>query len=190
MSTKRAYLTFDDGPSEHFTEQILSFLNKEEIKATFFVCGKNVKRHPEILKKIYKEGHSIGNHSYSHSKKLTLRGNISEIAKTSEIIEKTIGILPKLYRAPYGFFVPWIFPYTKTHGMRWVRWGTKGKDWEVRDPIKIANNVLSKDKKNMIILLHDGDGVSDKPDRQATVDSLRLIVDELRARGYSFYPLT
>lgn len=189
MSLKKAYLTFDDGPSVPYTSQILEILKKEEIKATFFVCGKNVERNPDLLKNIVKEGHSIGNHSYSHSRKLTRLGVWSEISKANFSIEKVLGFTPKLYRAPYGEFVPWIYPYTKFNGMRWVRWGTKGKDWEEKDPIRIANNVLKKDKDNLIILLHDGDITSEKVNRSATVEALSLIIDELRARGYGFFPL-
>lgn len=181
-----AYLTFDDGPSEPYTSQILEILKKENIKATFFVCGKNVERLPEILKKVYEAGHAIGNHSYSHSKKLTLLGSWREISKTNTVVRRVIGQEPKLYRAPYGYFMPWILPYILYKRMRLVGWNILGKDWKEQSPQDIANNVLSKERDNLIVLLHDGKNTEENLDRSRTVQALPVIISELRKRGYSF----
>ena len=106
---KIAYLTFDDGPSPNITPKILDILQEENIKASFFVIGKKVKEQPNIVKRIYEEGHFIGNHSYSHDNSLLYKSKesfLSEIQKTDIEIGKAIGIENYhsfLFRFPNGF---------------------------------------------------------------------------------------
>src|SRR5580765_718578 len=104
---KKAYLTFDDGPNSNYTPKILDILKENNIKATFFVCGKNVKKNPEILKRIADEGHLIGNHSYSHSLLKSIIFFSPEVEKTNNMVKEIVGKTPKFYRAPYGLTMPW-----------------------------------------------------------------------------------
>ncbi|MCT8975230.1 polysaccharide deacetylase [Clostridium sp. CX1] len=99
------YLTFDDGPSSIVTNNILDVLKEQNVKATFFIIGNNVKGSEDVLKRIYKEGHSIGLHTYSHQYKQIYSSEnsfIEEMIKTSEEINRVIGIKPNIIRFPYG----------------------------------------------------------------------------------------
>ncbi len=106
---KIAYLTFDDGPTLKATEKILDILKEEEIKATFFVVGKHVKEHPELVKRAYEEGHYIANHGYHHDNKKLYSSNenfINEIKNTDIEIGKAIGIenyCSHVFRFPNGY---------------------------------------------------------------------------------------
>jgi len=102
---KFVYLTFDDGPTYVVTAKLLDVLKKQNVKATFFVVGKEIEGKESILKRIYNEGHSIGLHTYSHNfKKIYKSTNdfINEMTKTSDKIEQVIGFAPKIIRFPGG----------------------------------------------------------------------------------------
>ena len=104
-SPKFAYLTFDDGPTYVVTDALLDVLKKENVKATFFVVGKEIEGKESILKRMYDEGHSIGLHTYSHNFKKIYRSTeafIEEMRKTSNKIEEVTGFAPKIIRFPGG----------------------------------------------------------------------------------------
>lgn len=111
-SEKVAYLTFDDGPTTSVTPKILDILKEENIKASFFVIGKYVDSHPEIVKRAYEEGHYIANHGYSHNNSILYKSSesfISEVKKTDLAIGKAIGVedyCSHLFRFPNGFMAP------------------------------------------------------------------------------------
>ena len=112
---KKAYLTFDDGPTTKATSKILDILKKENVKATFFVVGKHVKEHPELVKREYEEGHYIANHGYNHDNKLLYKNMDSfknEIILTDLEISKAIGIdnyCSHIFRFPNRLYVSYIF---------------------------------------------------------------------------------
>lgn len=109
---KVVYLTFDDGPNSLVTPKILDILEKKNIKATFFVIGKNVEQHPEIVKRAYEEGHYIANHGYDHDNKKMYKNKesfIDEIEKTDLAISNAIGVeyyCSHVFRFPNGFMSP------------------------------------------------------------------------------------
>lgn len=105
MNQKIIYLTFDDGPSTIVTNYILDVLKEQQVKATFFIVGNNIKGSEAILKRIYNEGHSIGLHTYSHKYNQIYSSEnsfIQEMKRTSEEINKVLGIKPNIIRFPYG----------------------------------------------------------------------------------------
>ena len=106
---KRDLLTFDDGPAEQFTEQVLEILREHQVPATFFVCGKNVEKHPDLLRRIVAEGHEVGNHTYSHLFVYfkSRRRMAEEIDHTQAIIEKVIGFRPKILSAALWSALVW-----------------------------------------------------------------------------------
>ena len=182
-------LTFDDGPSPD-TLPILDFLRCENIKATFFLIGREVEKYPEIVKRIVAEGHEIGNHSYSHpiylfcSPAKTWR----ELRKTQEIIKTVSGVAPKIARPPCGVRTPVYFAAAKKLGLQTVQWSDAGFDWKKIAAARIAEKVLETVGKDSIILLHDGDDTL-KNHRRETVKSLPLIVEGLRLKNLSIVPL-
>jgi len=150
MSQKlKIQLTFDDGPNE-YTLKILKTLKEFDIKATFFVVGKNCQKFPEILKEIVKEGHSIGNHSFSHSIKFFFDFK-REIERTNEIIKKIAGIETKIFRPPFGFLPFWIKNYLLKRNYQIVMWDLDSKDWKE----KIDPKIFQKIKPGSILLFHD-----------------------------------
>jgi len=183
---KKIYLTFDDGPSL-FTSQILDILKEYSIKATFFVCGKNVERYPKIAKRIVNEGHAIGNHSYYHSK---IRSStpllLKDIKKTSEIILKITGVRSKIFRPPWGIVTPWLKRYLLNNGLKLILWNIEAHDWKKPAAKIISQRILSKVKSHSIILLHDGDGIKKNSNRFQTVLALPLIIKELKDKGFIF----
>ena len=116
---KIAYLTFDDGPTTKATGKILDILQQEDIKATFFVVGKHVKEHPELVKREYEEGHYIANHGYNHNNKLLYKDMDSfrnEIVSTDLEISKAIGIenyCSHIFRFPNRLYVSYILQTKK-----------------------------------------------------------------------------
>jgi peptidoglycan-N-acetylglucosamine deacetylase len=183
-------LSFDDGPAPPFTEQILDLLRARGITATFFVCGKNVERHPDVLRRIRAEGHSVGNHTYSHPF-LCLRARRrigEEIDRTQEAVRKITGEPPSLFRPPYG--VRWfgLRQVLRERGLRMVMWSDSGLDWK-QGAEAIASTALKNLRPGAILLLHDGHGVlpPEAVDRSATVRALPRIIDSaLGAGGFSF----
>lgn len=191
---RRVALTFDDGPTPPFTEQILDILRDRKVPATFFVCGKNVERFPEILRRIRAENHTIGNHTYSHPfLYFRSRARIAEeIDRTQTTIEKVIGQPPKLFRPPYG--VRWfgLFPLLRERGIRTIQWSDTGFDWESKNgPAAIVRLTLRSLGGGSVILLHDGHNAlpPNEVDRSNTVAALPAIIEGAEQAGFRFVPL-
>ena len=184
-------LTFDDGPTTPFTEQILDTLRKYNVPATFFVCGKNVERHPDILRRIHAEKHSIGNHTYSHPFLCVKRqGRIAEeIDRTQAVIEGLTGRRPKIFRPPFGIRWFGLFPLLRERGIEDVQWSDAGFDWINRNsPAEIARLALRRLRPGSVILLHDGHDTlpAGRCDRSRTVAALPAIIEGARKAGFSF----
>ncbi|HEY0427798.1 MAG TPA: polysaccharide deacetylase family protein [Pyrinomonadaceae bacterium] len=182
-------LTFDDGPSAD-TEKLLDVLRENNIKAVFFMVGKQVKKFPETARRIVAEGHEIGNHSHSHKILLfcSRRRIEYEIYKAQETITNTTGIAPRFIRPPCGVRTPTFFKTAWELKLQAIQWSVAGFDWKRRTAKQIADAVLRKTKAGSIILLHDGDSEG-KSDRQATVEAIPLILKGLEARNLRILPL-
>lgn len=179
--------TFDDGPHEIYTPQLLTILAREELKATFFLLGKHVEKYPEIVKRIHSEGHEIGNHSFNHSflPLYTKRYVKLQIETTSALIEKTVGSTPTYFRPPMGFFTPSVLDAISESGMTAVVGEVYPRDPYKPGVDKIVERVLSRIKPGSIIIMHDS-GTFGKIDRSQTVAAVSIIIDTLRERGYRF----
>ena len=191
---RRVALTFDDGPAEPFTGQILDILRDHQVPATFFCCGKNVERFPDLVRRMEAEGHTVGNHTYSHPLfYLKRRSTIeSELDRTQGAIQKTVGNPPRLFRPPYG--VRWfgLFPALGERGLTDVQWSDTGYDWIRRySPPDIARKALARLAPGAVILLHDGrePRAPEEVDASATVAALPAIIQGGRASGFSFVPV-
>lgn len=185
---KRIILTIDDGPHPFYTPQILKILREYKIPAIFFVCGKNIKRYPEVLKMIHDAHQTIGNHTFSHSFIKTILGlNFQEIVATQELIEQVAPGGRKLYRPPWGIIPFWLTIKLKKIGFKIIKFDIVGYDWQKNISAKaISENISKKAKNGGIILLHDGKEASKNVNRQSTVDSLPLVIVTLRKKGYEF----
>lgn len=174
---KKVALTFDDGPNEVYTPMLLDGLQKRGAKASFFVLGEHVELYPEIIERMQKEGHLIGNHTYSH---IQLSNNNreqykAELIKTSELIQGITGKEVNYVRPPYG---SWDKSFEKELNMFPVLWNIDPVDWCSTDAQCIARKVIRNTKENAIILMHDN--------YQSSVEAALQVVDILQKQGYHF----
>ncbi|MDP9726316.1 peptidoglycan/xylan/chitin deacetylase (PgdA/CDA1 family) [Priestia aryabhattai] len=179
-------LTFDDGPSA-YTISILDILKRYNISATFFVVGSEVKKFPDIIQRIYREKHIIGNHTWNHPDITTLSRNElwKEINSTNIQIKKIIGHSPDLFRPPYSSINDKNADAIKKFGMTSVLWNVDSKDWQEKSPSSIQKNVILGIKKKSLIVMHDGDQYGSGP-RDQIVTSLPEIITYLLKNNYRF----
>jgi len=182
-------LTFDDGPGAD-TPQILAALKDAGCRATFFLCGANVERYPELVRLIVSDGHEIGNHTYSHPRLLgRTPGKIFlEIDRAQRVIEHHTGAKPALFRPPYGLRWFGLFPILRQQQLKAVMWSVNGKDWKIPAE-QITERVLRQSHPGAIILLHDGVPPRGTGDRQPTVEALPAIL-RILGRSYRFVTIS
>lgn len=181
-------LTFDDGPNEPYTSQIVDYLNSKQIKASFFQVGRCVQLYPELSRKMLADGHMIGNHSLSHvfGKYFSQPGFDRELVATQKIFRQTLGKTPTYFRPPWLWRYPRLFRSLKAHDLQVVS-GEFCHVLEVLQPSaeRIARRAVAKAKSGAIIIFHDGYDARGG-DRTETVAAVKLTVDELVKQGYSF----
>jgi peptidoglycan/xylan/chitin deacetylase (PgdA/CDA1 family) len=195
-ASQEVALTFDDGPNDPYTSQILDILANYHIHATFFLIGKNVELYPDTARRILAEGNVIGNHSYSHhaNHALTEYG-ARDLQKAEQVIFNITGVSPHLYSPPHGKKSPWELEAVKDEGMIEVTWSVSANDQHVLayfgkpTPEIFAKEIVRRTKPGGIILMHDGYGLSHnttQADKSLTVQALPLIIQQLQAKGYRF----
>lgn len=174
---KKIALTFDDGPCAGCTNQLLDGLKKRNVKATFFLIGKNAENNPKLVRRIYEEGHLIGNHTYSHVEitKVSDEEAIQELQKTDQIIWKITGEHVQYMRPPFG---AWQKELESRLEVLPVLWTVDPLDWTTENVEEIVNKVVTETKENDIILLHDC--------YKSSVEAALRIIDDLQKEGYEF----
>ena len=185
-SRRAIALTFDDGPSES-TPALLEILAEHNIPATFFMCGKNTRRCTSIARAVAMAGHEIGNHTDSHprldfhSPEFIYR----ELALAQESIRKTTGIVPRLFRAPYG--VRWfgLKAAQQRLNLLGVMWTVIARDWQWPSP-RISRLLLQHAANGAIFCLHDGRTIERAPDIRATLQAVEYVIPILKERGFHF----
>lgn len=151
-------ITFDDGPNPEFTPKVLHLLRQFGAKATFFCIGQQVENHPDTLKQILADGHSVGNHTYSHSKSFGLFGSEKvkgELRMTKSIVKDLTGLKMNLYRPAFGVTNPQIEKTVKSLGLQSIGWSVRSLDTTSRSEKMILSRITSNVSKGDIILLHD-----------------------------------
>ncbi|MGJ8744078.1 polysaccharide deacetylase family protein [Polaribacter sp.] len=155
---KQIALTFDDGPNEKFTQQVLDLLKKHQATATFFCIGKNIEKHPELVKSILKDGHVIGNHTYSHSNFFgfyNAKKVIIELEKTNALVKSQTHKELNYFRPPFGVTNPAISKAIKHTKHTVFGWNIRSYDTVLKDDKKITSRILKRISPGAIILLHD-----------------------------------
>jgi len=186
-----ACITFDDGPNPVTTPRILDILQREGVRATFFVLGRHADRWPELVKRMADEGHQLGNHGYHH-RKLHRRtpGYVrDDLTRGADAIKRASGVRPRHFRAPHGFRSPWVTPIARSLGERTIGWSLGVWDSARPGADEIVRRTLAGMRAGSILLLHDGDGYDANGDRTQTAEALPRIIDGLRARGFRFVTL-
>ena len=180
-------LTFDDGPDEDYTPQILDILKKYNVKATFFVVGQKVGWNPEIVQREFEEGHEIGNHTFTHIN-VCHRGYSDinkEITKTQEAIKGITGQEPKIFRPPYRAINKEMCSIVKEKNMNVILWSDLDpRDWSNPGVYYITNTILTKAKNGNIILLHDYN--NQRRSTSQTIQALDIFIPILIEKGYKF----
>ena len=179
-------LTFDDGPSES-TPELLDLLDEHEARATFFVCGQNVQRLPGVVREMAARGHEVANHTASHAA-LYLKSGESirqEVVTAQQQIAEVTGVLPSLFRPPYGCRWPGLQGVLQQQNLRLVMWTTIASDWRL-PASRVAEKCARAARPGAILCLHDGRELTVKPDIAATLDAVRVIMPRLRENGYRF----
>jgi peptidoglycan-N-acetylglucosamine deacetylase len=185
-SRRTLALTFDDGPSAS-TPELIHLLEQHSVHATFFMCGRNVRRYPAVARAVAAAGHEVGNHSDTHAMFL-LRSHRSieqEITTAQETLQRTTGMAPRLFRAPFG--IRWYSqgPILKRLGLTDVMWTVIVRDWEWASE-RIKQVVLERAGNGAIICLHDGFQTEPSPDVTAMLDALGMAIPQLKRLGYGF----
>ena len=187
--TKIAYLTFDDGPSVN-TEKILKILNQNNIKASFFLIGKNAEQHRSLVRKEFADGEMVGNHTYSHQ--LNYKEGpeifINDINKCEKVLKFILGpsYNLKLVRFPGGSFGPKLAPFRNAvanAGYRFIDWNDEIGDADGYNlPVKTLLSNLKKYtfQKTVVILMHDAGA------KTTTVKALPQVIKYLKSKGYTF----
>ncbi len=176
---KKVLLTFDDGPHAN-TVKALEVLKKHQVKAIFFVIGKNINGNEAILKQIVADGHHIGNHSFSHHNFIDLWSTkkVTEDFDSSQKLIEQYQPQSQLFRPPYGVTNPNIAKALKTLNMQSIGWNVRSYDTSIKDVEKIKQRVLSQLKPGAIILLHD------RLDFMPEV--LETLIPAIKEKGYGF----
>ena len=194
---KVAYLTFDDGPDDKNTPEILNILKNYGVPATFYVCGNMVEKNPDVLKRIYEEGHAIGNHSYNHNYNELYPSTdnfLKQISDTDEIIKEIIGVRPLIIRTPggrAGMWTPEYEPLMTACGYVEHDWNVSVEDATSKrsspsQMIRFVDEATNKPLKDnaAIILMHSNGG------KENTAAALPGIIELLINKGYNFGVVT
>src|SRR5213595_2433820 len=174
-------ITFDDGPSATLTPKLLDLLAAHHIKTTFFVIGENVAEHPDIVARAAREGHEIGNHSWSHPNfaKMSEEGVRSQLRRTDDAIKNATGKRPTLMRPPYGSLTErekhWIHD---EFGYQIIFWEVDPYDWKRPGPAVVRNRILKETRPGSIVLAHDI--------HPGTIEAMPSALDALEAKGFKF----
>lgn len=184
QASKSILLTFDDGPDEKITPQILERLEKYNVRAVFFVVGCEAEKKPHVVDLILSKGHIVGNHTYSHQlpQMLSFRQYRRDINRCQEIIKIRSGSTPRLYRSPMGRLSVSGLLTAKSLGLKTVLWSIEGGEWGVHkedDAKTIANRLKKNIQQRDIVLLHD--------DNAKMPLILDIILPDLQKRGIDLY---
>jgi peptidoglycan/xylan/chitin deacetylase (PgdA/CDA1 family) len=186
VSRRAIALTFDDGPSES-TPDLLRLLAEHNVPATFFQCGANVERLPEVAREVAQRGHEIGNHSHTHPRFYFRKPAFirEELARAQQAIQDATNIAPVLFRAPFGVRWPGMREAQRRLNLLGVMWTIIGRDWKL-DAAAIVRRVLPEVGNGAIVCLHDGRELETQPDVESTMEAVRRLIPMLQAAGYRF----
>lgn len=194
---KVCYLTFDDGPTTSVTPAILDILRRYDIKATFFMVGSLIEKNPGMAYRVYKEGHTLANHSYRHNYSYLYESEenfMSEIEETHSLICDITGKknYPKIFRFPGGSYNSGSYgeqkqAYKETlekNGYRFCDWNSLNGDAEYKSPTveTLLNRIKSSSsgKEDLIVLMHDS------ATKKINIKALPVIIEYLLENGYTF----
>lgn len=178
-------ITFDDGPHPEFTPKILEVLKSHQVKATFFVSGRNIERNRSTAEDLVSQGHLIGNHTYSHLSALRTGKSrlLDEVVRTKELIESITGEPNRFLRPPYGHITPALLSICRNLDLSIVLWSFNSRDFRGVSAENIAGRAERKISPGTILLFHEchfRDGSRNYP---ATIKAVDSILEYTLKRG-------
>ena len=183
---RRIALTFDDGPDAAWTERTLALLDREAVRASFFLVGERAARAPETVRWIAAAGHEIASHGWSH-RSLWLCGprrTEDEIGRAHHFLSDTVGRPIPYFRPPWGMVNAAMFGALRRHDQQCVFWSIQPEGLWATPPARQVDHVLQRAHPGAIVDLHDAEGVRDAPER--LLAALPPMIAGLRELGYEF----
>jgi peptidoglycan/xylan/chitin deacetylase (PgdA/CDA1 family) len=181
-------LTFDDGPCLTATPDILDILKENAVLATFFMIGEHVRRHPDLARRVFNEGHQIANHSDRHTMFRSFVPSVckKETEKAEQTFRSVIGIAPRFYRPPKGFVNRYVIKAISSAGYYVATWSRMPGDYFRWHTAAWIARRLSKVRPGDIVVLHDGLGNQPEPDRSGTLSILPDFIMGMKKQGIRF----
>ena len=186
--SRRLALTFDDGPNDPHTLQLLDVLARHNVHATFFMVGSFVEQRPEIARAVADAGHAIGNHTHTHPNLIFRHGSVvrRELQDCERALDHAGVPHDGLFRPPHGGRTPTVLRTARDLGLEPIMWSVTGWDWNPHSPEKIVRLVQRQVLGGDVILLHDGGQHRIGVDRSASVRATDLIIQRFKDEGYEF----
>jgi len=187
--TREIALTFDDGPNDPYTFQLLEILAKRSARVTFFMIGKYVDLRPDIAQAVTAAGHAVGNHTYTHPNLIFQSGwqLRDEISRCDRALNDAIGSQrTKLFRPPFGGRRPATLRTLRKLGLTPVMWNVTGWDWDAKSSHSIEHKVTAQVRGGDVVLLHDGGHLRFGTDRAFTIKAVEHLLDRYLGEGYAF----
>jgi peptidoglycan/xylan/chitin deacetylase (PgdA/CDA1 family) len=180
MTRRLIALTFDDGPYPFYTPLLLHVLDRSHVPATFFCVGRSAQEFPELIDRIIASGDEIGNHTFNHYKLNGLSDEqiAEQIMEGGAILSTFVGRPLDLFRPPHGRYDKRVLEIAAAMGYRTVFWNDSPEDTKDISPGLEVQRVLAQARPGGIVLLHSG--------QFRTIEALPVIIDRLRAEGYTF----
>jgi peptidoglycan/xylan/chitin deacetylase (PgdA/CDA1 family) len=186
--TRQLALTYDDGPNDPHTLRLLEVLATYDVRATFFLIGRYVRQHPEIVREIVNAGHVVGNHSFGHP--LLIFKSAAEIRQELSdcraALQDTIGEHSNFFRPPFGGRRPAVLRIARELGLVPIMWNVTGFDWNAPPSAVIEQKVAKQIRGGDVILLHDGGHKQMGADRAQTVLATDRLIAKYKSEGYEF----
>lgn len=181
-------LTFDDGPNDPHTLNLLDVLAKHNVHATFFMIGRYVRQRPDIALEVKKRGHVVANHTFTHPF-LTFESTDSvrsELEQCGAALTDAVGEHSNLFRPPWGARRPAVLRAVRQLGLEPIMWSVTGFDWDAPSAEHIEKKVTARVRGGDVVLLHDGGHKAFGTDRSYTVTAVDTLLTRYQAEGYKF----
>ncbi|HXZ42990.1 MAG TPA: polysaccharide deacetylase family protein [Terriglobales bacterium] len=186
--SKKLALTYDDGPNDPHTRKLLEVLARHNVRATFFLVGRYVRKRPDIARELVKAGHVIGNHTFSHPNLIfaSARQTRIELEQCQQALNDAVGEPSRLFRPPFGGRRPETLRIARRLGFEPIMWRVSGHDWKGKPAEYIEQKVRARVRGGDVILLHDGGHAAFGADRSQTVIATNHLIAHFKLEGYEF----